>query len=68
MPEPHDDVAEFRWFAPSEIPDDDLAFPHTREVISAGGRSTSKRIRLDPELERCLELLGPPSTAARPRG
>ena len=34
-PEPADDVAELRWFAPGEIPDDKLAFPHTREVISA---------------------------------
>ena len=34
-PEPADDVAEFRWFAPTEIPDDELAFPHTRELISA---------------------------------
>ena len=37
-PEPHDDVAEFRWFAPSEIADDDLAFPHTREVLDAASR------------------------------
>ena len=34
VPEPHDDVAEFRWFAPSEIWDDDLAFPHMREVLA----------------------------------
>jgi ADP-ribose pyrophosphatase YjhB (NUDIX family) len=34
-PEAADDVAEFRWFAPDEIPDEELAFPHTREVISA---------------------------------
>jgi ADP-ribose pyrophosphatase YjhB (NUDIX family) len=33
-PEPHDDVAEFRWFALDEIVDDDLAFPHTREVLA----------------------------------
>lgn len=33
-PEPADDVAELRWFAPDEIPFDELAFPHTREVIS----------------------------------
>ena len=38
VPEPHDDVAEFRWFAPSEISDDDLAFPHTREVLDAVSR------------------------------
>lgn len=35
MPEPADDVAELRWFAPDDVPDDELAFPHTREVISA---------------------------------
>jgi 8-oxo-dGTP diphosphatase len=29
-----DDVAELRWFALDEIPDQELAFPHTREVIS----------------------------------
>ena len=29
-----DDVAEFRWFAPDEVPLDELAFPHTREVLS----------------------------------
>lgn len=34
-PEPDDDVAEFRWFAPAEISDDELGFPHTREVLSA---------------------------------
>ena len=34
-PEPADDVAEFRWFAPADIPDEELAFPHTRELISA---------------------------------
>jgi 8-oxo-dGTP diphosphatase len=33
-PEPHDDVAELRWFALDEIVDDDLAFPHTREVLA----------------------------------
>jgi NAD+ diphosphatase len=33
--EPDDDVAELRWFAPDEIPDEELAFPHTREVLSA---------------------------------
>lgn len=37
-PEPHDDVAEFRWFALSEIPDDHLAFPHTRDVLAAVSR------------------------------
>jgi ADP-ribose pyrophosphatase YjhB (NUDIX family) len=34
-PQPDDDVAELRWFDPGEIPVDELAFPHTREVISA---------------------------------
>ena len=34
-PEPADDVAELRWVAPDEIPVDELAFPHTRELISA---------------------------------
>lgn len=34
-PEASDDVAEFRWFAPEEVPLDELAFPHTREVLSA---------------------------------
>ena len=38
VPEPPDDVAELRWFAPAEIPDDDLAFPHTREVLAALGQ------------------------------
>ncbi len=33
-PEPADDVAELRWFAPIEIPFEELAFPHTRELIS----------------------------------
>jgi len=34
-PEPADDVAELRWLAPTEVSEDDLAFPHTREVLSA---------------------------------
>lgn len=34
-PEPDDDVAELQWFAPEEITDEQLAFPHTREVLSA---------------------------------
>jgi ADP-ribose pyrophosphatase YjhB (NUDIX family) len=34
-PEPNDDVAELRWFAPHEISEDELAFPHTREVLAA---------------------------------
>jgi ADP-ribose pyrophosphatase YjhB (NUDIX family) len=33
-PEPHDDVAELRWFRADEVSDDDLAFPHTREVLA----------------------------------
>ena len=34
-PQASDDVAEFRWFAPDEIPRDELAFSHLPEVISA---------------------------------
>lgn len=34
-PQPADDVAEFRWFAPDEVPLDELAFSHLPEVISA---------------------------------
>ena len=34
-PVPADDVAELRWLTPSEVSEDDLAFPHTREVLSA---------------------------------
>jgi len=34
-PEAADDVAELRWFEPDEIAEDDLAFPHTLEVLSA---------------------------------
>jgi ADP-ribose pyrophosphatase YjhB (NUDIX family) len=34
-PEPADDVAELRWFAPGDIDFDELAFLHTRELISA---------------------------------
>jgi ADP-ribose pyrophosphatase YjhB (NUDIX family) len=37
-PEPHDDVAEFRWFVPTEIADDDLAFAHTRDVLATLGQ------------------------------
>jgi NAD+ diphosphatase len=37
-PEPRDDVAELRWFAPAEVSDDDLAFPHTREVLATLGQ------------------------------
>jgi ADP-ribose pyrophosphatase YjhB (NUDIX family) len=33
--EPADDVAEFRWFAPDEVPLEELAFSHTREVLLA---------------------------------
>ena len=32
--EPADDVAEFRWFAPDEVDENELAFAHTREVLS----------------------------------
>ena len=41
VPEPHDDVAEFRWFALSEISDDELAFPHTRAVLAVLGQKHS---------------------------
>lgn len=34
-PEPNDDVAELRFFAPEEIPWDELAFEHLPDVISA---------------------------------
>jgi ADP-ribose pyrophosphatase YjhB (NUDIX family) len=37
-PEPHDDVAELRWFAPGEIADDELAFAHTQEVLAVVAR------------------------------
>jgi ADP-ribose pyrophosphatase YjhB (NUDIX family) len=33
--EPADDVAELRWFSPEEVDEAQLAFPHTREVLSA---------------------------------
>jgi len=33
-PEPEDDVAELRWFALDEIPQDELAFRHLPDVIS----------------------------------
>lgn len=34
-PEPADDVAEFRWFAPGEVPRDELAFGHQQDVLAA---------------------------------
>jgi ADP-ribose pyrophosphatase YjhB (NUDIX family) len=34
-PEPADDVVELRFFAPDEIPWDDVAFSHLPDVISA---------------------------------
>ena len=34
-PEPNDDVAELRFFAPDEIPTDELAFAHLPDVLSA---------------------------------
>jgi ADP-ribose pyrophosphatase YjhB (NUDIX family) len=34
-PEPADDVAELRWFAPGEISSDELAFGHLEEVLEA---------------------------------
>ena len=33
--EPADDVAELRWFAPDEVPADELAFGHIPDVLSA---------------------------------
>ena len=37
-PEPADDVAEFRFFAPDELPREELAFGHLEEVVSAWRR------------------------------
>jgi ADP-ribose pyrophosphatase YjhB (NUDIX family) len=34
-PEAADDVAEFRWFAPDDIPMGELAFGHLRDVLRA---------------------------------
>jgi ADP-ribose pyrophosphatase YjhB (NUDIX family) len=34
-PEPADDVAELRWFAPDEIPYEELAFGHLDQVLAA---------------------------------
>jgi mutator protein MutT len=34
-PEPADDVAELRWFAPDDVPAGELAFGHITEVLSA---------------------------------
>jgi 8-oxo-dGTP diphosphatase len=34
-PEPADDVAELRFFAPDELPEDELAFAHLPDVLSA---------------------------------
>ena len=34
-PTPADDVAELRWFVPSEVPVDELAFAHLPDVLSA---------------------------------
>lgn len=34
-PEPADDVLEFRWFAPAEVPQEELAFGHLTDVLSA---------------------------------
>lgn len=36
-PAPADDVDEFRWFAPHDVPRDELAFDHLSAVISALG-------------------------------
>jgi 8-oxo-dGTP diphosphatase len=38
-PEPADDVAQLRWFAPEELPpDDELAFPNTASLLAAWRR------------------------------
>jgi mutator protein MutT len=34
-PEPADDVAELRWFAPDDVPTGELAFEHITDVLSA---------------------------------
>jgi ADP-ribose pyrophosphatase YjhB (NUDIX family) len=34
-PTPADDVEEFRWFAPDEVPREELAFDHLPDVLSA---------------------------------
>jgi ADP-ribose pyrophosphatase YjhB (NUDIX family) len=34
-PQPADDVAELRWFAPGQAPGDELAFGHLDEVLRA---------------------------------
>lgn len=34
QPQPADDVEEFRWFAPDEVPEQELAFAHLPEVLS----------------------------------
>lgn len=34
-PEPADDVAELRWFAPDDVPMAELAFGHITDVLSA---------------------------------
>lgn len=39
-PEPADDVAEFRWFAPDGVPIDELAFGHIEEVLSVWNEHT----------------------------
>ena len=33
-PKPSDDVSELRWFAPGDVPIDELAFEHIEQVIS----------------------------------
>ena len=62
--EPADDVAEFRWFAPGEISEDELAFPHTREVLSACGRSTRSACGWISKRSGVSSSAGSPSTAA----
>jgi mutator protein MutT len=36
--EPADDVAELRWFAPDDVPAEELAFGHIQEVLSVWRR------------------------------
>jgi ADP-ribose pyrophosphatase YjhB (NUDIX family) len=38
-PEPADDVAELRFFAPDELPHEELAFGHIADVVSAWRRN-----------------------------
>ena len=60
-----DDVAEFRWFAPDEVPLEEIAFPHTREVLSGPAGQARVARGLNPRIwERVPRSSGSPSTAA----